>query len=186
MLVSDQPNQIPVTIRSRCNQLIFSVPNIEQSTAWLAGRLEDPQDLALLLKLTNNAPLLAVELHENDGLAQRKLIFRGLTELQQNKNSPINVAQNFQAFDLLSILYWMQVWATDLIKIALTGDSNQLKNQDLATFLSKVAGQVRINELYLYMDSLQEQRQALLSGHNPNKTLLLEALLGTWADCFKR
>lgn len=188
LLISDQPEQISATIRSRCNQLVFATPDRSQAQQWLAQKIPDEsaETLALLLTFTDNAPLQALQLHERDGLTHRKDVYRGLAEVQQGKSHPASVAQSLQTHEPLDIINWLQIWAADIIKAAQTGDVTHLKNQDLATFLIKTAAQVQLNELYLYLDCLQEQRQALLSGHNPNKILLLESLLISWARCFER
>ena len=186
LLVSDQPAQIVATIRSRCRQISFPVPEVAMATQWLAERVENSETLPQLLLLADNAPLLALELHENDALDHRKTIYRGLAEVQQGKSHPAAVAQNLQAYEPLELVNWIQVWVNDVIKAAQTGDTEKLKNQDLGGFLMKTAAQAQLNRLYLYLDCLQEQRQALLSGHNPNKILLLESLLISWAQCFER
>jgi len=188
LLVSDQPEQIPATIRSRCNHLVLPVPERSEALQWLAEKVADEstETLALLLKFADNAPLQALQLHESDALTHRKNIYRGLAEVQQGKSHAASVAQSLQTYEALDIINWLQIWAADIIKAVQTGDANRLKNQDLAGFLMKTAAQVRLNELYLYLDCLQEQRQALLSGHNPNKILLLESLLVGWARCFER
>lgn len=186
LLVSDQAEQIVATIRSRCQRLHFPVLDSQQCSQWLADKVADEETRAQLLRLADNAPLQALQLHENDALNHRKTIYRGLAEVQQGKSHPSSVAQTLQGYEALELINWLQIWVADIIKAAQTGDARQLKNQDLAGFLMKTAAQVQLNGLYLYLDSLQEQRQALLSGHNPNKILLLESLLISWAHCFER
>jgi len=186
LLVSDQPAQIVATIRSRCHQLSFLVPDVNHASQWLAERVEDAEMLPQLLAMADNAPLMALELDENDALNHRKIIYRSLAEVQQGKSHPAAVAQSLQAYEPLELVNWIQIWVSDVIKAAQTGVTEQLKNQDLGGFLMKTAAQAQLNGLYLYLDCLQEQRQALLSGHNPNKILLLESLLTSWAQCFER
>lgn len=186
MLVTDKAEQVSATIRSRCNQTLLGVPDSAQASQWLAQHLQDQEQASLALKVTDNAPLLALELCQNEGLEQRKAIYRGLAEVQKGKNYSGNVAQSLQSYDPLQVIHWLQIWVNDLVKVAMTGSVEQVKNQDLASFLQKTAAQVQLNSLYLYLDCLHEQRQALLSGHNPNKILLLETLLIGWVDCFRR
>jgi len=188
LLVSDQPEQIAATIRSRCNHLVFVVPGAEPALQWLSEKVKDEsaETLAQLLRFADDAPLLALQLHGNNALTHRKDVYRGLAEVQQGKSHPASVAQSLQGHEALDIIHWLQIWVADIIKAAQVGESRYLKNQDLAGFLMKTAAQVQLNELYLYLDCLQEQRQALLSGHNPNKLLLLESLFISWARCFER
>jgi DNA polymerase III subunit delta' len=188
LLISDQPEQISATIRSRCNQLFFATPDRSKAQQWLAQKIPDEsaETLALLLTFTDNAPLQALQLHQSDGLTHRKNVYRGFAEVQQGKSHPTSVAQSLQAHEPLDIINWLQIWTADIIKAALTGNAAHFKNQDLAGFLMKTAAQVQLNELYLYLDCLQQKRQALLLGHNPNKILLFESLLISWARCFKR
>lgn len=185
ILVSDQPAQIVATIRSRCHQLTFKLPTVAQATQWLAEQGVVNDAVPQLLVMADNAPLLAFQLHERDALEIRKTVYRGLAEVQQGKSHAATIAQNLQAYEPLELVEWLQIWTGDVIKAAQTGDEKQLKNRDLAGFLMKTAAQARLNELYLYLDTLLEQRQALLSGHNPNKILMLESLLISWTRCFE-
>ena len=185
ILVSDQPSQIVATIRSRCHQLTLSAPTFDQAKAWLAEQIaSDDEELFALLSMAENAPLRAMELYEKSALEQRKNIYRGLAEVQRGKSHPVAIAQSWQDYEPLELFDWLQIWVSDIIKIHQTKDKKSIKNQDLANFLEKTSEQARLNELYLYLDCLQEQRQALLSGHNPNKILLFESLLISWAHCF--
>lgn len=185
LLITDQPEQVSATIRSRCNQVLLSVPDRRLACEWLSGQLGNLEQVDLALKVADNAPLLALELCQNEGLEQRKLIYRGLAEIQKGTSYSGNVAQGLQSQDPLKVIHWLQIWVHDLVKLVMTGDPEQVKNYDLASFLQKTASQVQLDSLYLYLDCLHEQRRALLSGHNPNKILLLETLLIGWADCFR-
>ena len=80
LLISDQPEQIAATIRSRCNHLLFPVPDRPQSVQWLAEKVtsENAETLALLLEFADNAPLQAVQLHGNDALTHRNLLSQPL------------------------------------------------------------------------------------------------------------
>lgn len=186
ILVSDQPSRIPATVRSRCNQLAFTVPGEAEAKSWLQDQLEDASELDLLLSLSNGAPLLALERSGSDFLEQRRLFFKGLAALQRRKAGAVDVAQQWQKMDLLAVMNWLSLCVTDLIKFNLTDDETAIKNQDLTEFLSGIAKQVRADELYLYMDRVNELKQALLSGNNPNKILLLEDLLINWSNWFSR
>ena len=188
LLVSDQPQQLVATIRSRCHQLVFTAPDSLQAMQWLTSTLPDIEvdTLNLLLTFADNAPLQALHFYEADALTHRKDIYRGLAEVQKGKSHVSSVAQSLQGHEPLTIINWLQVWALDLIKAAQIGDEKRLKNKDLADFLISSTAQIKLHELYLYMDELQRQRHALLAGHNPNKVLLLESLLIDWAQCFQR
>lgn len=72
VLVSDEPDRLPVTIRSRCQLRPVPVPSREQSEPWLAARHPDrePATLALALALADGAPRVADDWLAGDGLAQ--------------------------------------------------------------------------------------------------------------------
>lgn len=186
ILVSDQPSRMPATVRSRCNQLAMAIPQEVEARTWLQQQIPDAEELDLLLSLSNGAPLLALERSGGDFLQQRSLFFKGLAALQQRKAGAIEIAQQWQKMDLLAVLNWLSLCLTDLIKFNLTQDESVIKNQDLTGFLLGIAKQVRPDELYLYMDRVNELKQALLSGNNPNKILLLEDLLINWSNWFSQ
>ena len=181
ILVTEQPGRLPATIRSRCHQVALSLPASQQAAEWLKQRLDD--DVDLLLNLANGAPLLALRFSQSDFMAQRTELFGGMIALQQAKTDPVELAQRWQAYDLLTVLSWLDLYLSDLIKLSLTGNDEQIKNLDQKKFLLHTVKQVAVNKLYLYKDQVQEARRGLLSGSNPNKILMLEDILLKWSRC---
>jgi len=187
ILISDQPGRIPATIRSRCYKIQLALPADQQIRDWLS--LNCPQTLArhdLVIALSDRAPILARQLLEEGGLEARQNVIKGLVMLHKKKLSAIDVAQEWQSMDVVATLDWMLVWINDLIRYAMSRDETAIKNQDMLVFLSKIVHLVLLDELYLTMDRVQKLRQAIIIGHNPNKTLLLERILLDWPNCFRQ
>ncbi len=183
ILISNQPSRILPTIRSRCHRFEVAQPVRKEASEWLLGRLSDEQQIELLLDLANDAPLKALDMSESGYLEQRKLLFSGLADIQRHTRQPLDVAKQWQEMESLFIVNWMIGCLSDCVKFKLTGDETILTNKDNSTFFLAIFQQLLLNELYLYIDRLIELKQALLSGNNPNKLLMLEDLLINWLKC---
>lgn len=181
LLVTDQPARLPATIRSRCHALSMKLPATAEAQSWLESEIEPNQNADLLLSLAGGAPLLAKAMAQEGTLSARQSFFDGLIALQKQQCSPLEVAQQWQKVEILTLLRWLDQTVMDLLKLAVVGTQAPLLNTDQTTFLKVIAGQVDVDKLYLYRDRLLELRQGLLSGNNPNKILLLEELLLRWA-----
>ncbi len=186
ILVSDQPGQIPATIRSRCCKILLALPGEEQVKQWLMEHCPQyTSQIDLAVALSGRAPLLARQLLEDGGLEDRQKVLKGLVKLHKKQMSAADIAREWQSLDILATLDWIIVWIADLIKFKMSRDETAVNNTDMIVFLSKIVHLVLLDELYLNRDRIQKLRQAVIAGHNPNKTLLLEGILLDWSKCFR-
>lgn len=119
ILVSDEPQRLLPTIRSRCQQIPIPVPDRSRSEAWLTQGGVD--DASRWLALAGQAPLLAAELAGGD---ERALIDAMLPELAKGgKLDPIAAAAAIDRLlkaekrgaPLKRVVEWMQKWIVDLV-----------------------------------------------------------------------
>lgn len=70
VLVTDRPDRLPVTVRSRCQVRQVPVPAAAVAEPWLAERHPDrtPEQRSMALTLADHAPCVADEWLEGDGL----------------------------------------------------------------------------------------------------------------------
>ena len=85
ILVADEPDRLPVTIRSRCQLRPVAVPPRDHADHWLAHRHPDRDAglRALALSLADGAPRVADAWLEGDGLEQGLAIRDRLGQLLQ-------------------------------------------------------------------------------------------------------
>jgi DNA polymerase-3 subunit delta' len=94
MLCSHQPGRLPITIRSRCQQVAFSGDQGAEACAWVAARLDlDPAAATDLLRRAGGAPFRAVALAESDVVPKQARLIEDLCRLLQQPGNPVPVAQ---------------------------------------------------------------------------------------------
>ncbi|NIB41218.1 DNA polymerase III subunit delta' [Pseudomaricurvus alkylphenolicus] len=180
LLVSHMPSQVMATIRSRCQQLEFPMPDQEQSLSWLTP-LSVGQDAGYLLACSGGAPLKALELLEGDALEQRELLAKGLLALAGHHISALELAAKLQSGDPLTVVESVMHWLQQGLRIqgqAQDQPTEQVSEQDnqLQQLLASVPSQI----LFRFWDKLVSLKRQLLSAANPNKQLLLEELMMDW------
>ncbi len=175
ILLTDQPLALLPTIRSRCQHFVLSVPSVLQAQAWLAPQLKQPDQAALLLRLSENAPLAALALQDAPWFGLRQELAQQLVAVAQHKQSALQASQqwlkNLKAEELLLVL---QLLLADTLFVAL-GQDNAIKNTDLLPIISILANQLSVTRLIeLHRDCVESQR---LVSANIQAGLLLD---GFW------
>lgn len=122
ILVSNEPERLLPTIRSRCQQLPVPVPERGQSEAWLAQA--GIKDAGRWLALAGGAPLLAVELGSGD---ERDLLDALVDELTKGRRlDPLAAAATVDRVvkaekrpaPLKRVVEWTQKWLVDLMLLS--------------------------------------------------------------------
>ncbi len=184
ILLSSRPSQLLPTIRSRCQRIDFPLPPATSAAAWLAEQLPAEADTGALLALAEGAPLAALELHQEGGLATRAALMQAWAGLLQGQAEPTAVAAEWQRWGLTRSLPWLMSWVADLIRLKSAVGDAAISNRDLAGQLQKLAERVDLRALYLFLDQLTEYRRQ--AGSNLNELLALEDLMIAWRRCARR
>ncbi len=172
LLVSHAPSAVLATIRSRCQQLNFAVPDRQQTLPWLK-KLVGNADADALLDFAGNAPLVALALLEGDALEQRSTMLNDLQALAEGRDSALGVARRWMAFEPITVVEWVLIWLYSGARVWVTGAAN--------VELGAVFQHLHIPLVYRYIDKVMQLKRQLLSRANPNKQLLLEELLMDWS-----
>ncbi len=181
LLISDKPSALSATIRSRCQKIRFDLPSTEQAQQWL--QQQGVQQAELLLKLANGAPLAALALAEDDGMAIREQLLQNWQQLAEGQADPVQSAelwikQGFKNKDKLP-LYWLNSWIMDMIRHHQGADVASLANLDYAENLQKMARQVDLKSMFDLLDRVNDTLR--LSEGAANLNNLVEGLLIFWA-----
>jgi len=184
ILVTNRPNSLLPTIRSRCQQVLFHRPQWEQALKWLEtgcdsrGLKLDETQLSSLLSLADQAPLTALAYAETDALSQRETLMSSLDKLARRQADPVIEAGNWLDCGVTQCIKWLTLWTMDLIRLksgALPDDNTQDGHQ---TTLQKLAENSDLQWLFGYLDKLTEA--ARLLDTQVNQELMLEDLLISW------
>jgi DNA polymerase-3 subunit delta' len=189
ILVCEEISRLPLTIVSRCQNIIFGKPSAAVALAWLQKNikvnLDQPSvDMKLLLNLAQGAPFQVMQFLENDHalLRIRQEFYGALCQLAQNNPNPLQLGPEWVEKKLLNILLFLLSWLRDLICYALTNDPSELINYDYQPHLQKLMQKIPQPKLLAYFQSVQTAYGMILKGANINRQLVLENLLIEWAQ----
>ena len=175
ILVSSNPQKLPVTVRSRCQTINFSIPETSQALQWLVNEgIDQPEKC---LALAHGAPLLARDLQQQALLSEHQQLISSLLEVAQHK-SVIDKAELLNKLTQSNLLSWFYDWIQDLIKLHQCGESAKLVHESYKTDLLRLVAKSTLSGLYEMLDQLIKNRQ--LQSIPLNTQLLWEDLLLSW------
>jgi DNA polymerase-3 subunit delta' len=182
MLISHKPMALLATIRSRCQRLDFSRPDRLVIQTWLQSQISSPFNAQLLLNLTDQAPLAALALAQTDGMIKRRELFDSLAQLPTGKNDPVKVAEIWSQPEAELVLPWMLSWTMDIIRYAVTKNTQYLVNQDSLPPLQHLAGQLDLHGLFDILDKQQEAYRLVTGNASVKLQGLLESIAIAWVE----
>jgi len=156
VLLSERPLALPATLRSRCQQLRFGIPEASRALAWLAQNHPETAvaEREHALQVARGAPLLAVSLLTQDGALQRYHDWAALmTGLGQG--DPLQAAAAIGREQAAAFFTWLPAWLLEQLQ--------QLEDRASAQALTRLAG-------------IAVEASRRLQG-NANPQLLLESVL---------
>ena len=179
LLLSDAPARLLPTIRSRCQQLRLMPPAPEQALQWLhaAGGGADAADL---LGIAAGCPLGALRIREADAIGG----FDRAADMMRRAASPgawIPVLVSECAdLELRELLGWVFLFLADLSRALAHGSAAGARIRRAATAFDELMPHVgAVHAARMLQRTLAARRDAA-STANPNRQLLLEALLIDW------
>lgn len=118
ILVSDRPDLLPATVRSRCQKIAINPPPRAAAAAWLGTHQlqASAADIELALDFCADAPLQALHLLEGDGLAHGQEVRRVLLELAQGRPMAIGLGERWggrAAESWAWICHWLKIWMAE-------------------------------------------------------------------------
>lgn len=176
VLVSDQPQRLLPTIRSRCTRLDIGLPALEQATAWLTEQGVD--DASGLLALSGGTPLGAQRWCEGEALDERRGLLEGLARPQAL--DPVSLGERWKT---VSPQTWHNVaykWLGDLLAVRLQG-SVQF-NRDFAEVLARLGSKADLAKLLALARTQADEGRVL--AHPLNRSLQMQAWLVEYRHVF--
>jgi DNA polymerase III delta' subunit len=164
LLLADRDQELPVTIRSRCQRLAIVLPERDQAQAWLQE--QGVAEASVALDVANGAPLLAKAISEAENLAEIAALRHAWDEFLIREGSPDALAATTASLlgTRQSLGLFMQ-WTTETVKnlelSPANGRSPEQDNPDLRRYLCQVALAL---QSALRLDNASLKTQAVLEG----------------------
>lgn len=179
ILVTERPARLPATIRSRCQQLRFPAPPLEEGREWLENQTATA-DPGLLLRLADGAPLRALQFAQDDTLAKRRQWMEQLVQLLGGQIDPVRLATDWSSDPQVRPLYWVGSFLMDLIRLKSASD-DRIINSDLQLDLQVISRSLSMPRAHRLLSAAwQNYRLAVQS--SVNRQLLLEEFLIQWSS----
>jgi DNA polymerase-3 subunit delta' len=173
--------RLPLTIRSRCQQLRFDGSGDDLAERWLAERYQGEIPTRFLLALGNGGAQRALQLATSGQFDQRCQLLEGLEELQRGRGDPVAVADQWIKAGAESSLHWLIKLLEDLIEVRVTAAASRLVNRDLVDRLRRLAERSKPTDLFAALDRLRGYRRLLETGSGLAALNLFEEFTIKWA-----
>ncbi len=175
LLVSAHPEKLPITIRSRCQQLRFLPPPGRQATAWLEQQGVAGERIPGLLEISGGAPLAALEIAANGADEHYHRMAQEFMELAQGGHDPVALAERWLKQVEPELLEdYMASWLLQVIRQQLDGGRDGAP----VNGVQMPRNPINLRSIYRLLDNLFEIQRNL--NHNLNTQLILEKLLLDW------
>jgi DNA polymerase III subunit delta' len=180
-LLSHQPSNLPITIRSRCQRIDFEPVFDQVAINWLNEQSID-SDLSseMLLRLSAGGPLKALSLVENDQLQHRQSLIKDLISLTKKNGDPVQIATQWQALGTENIFITLMRLIQDLIRLKLLRDNAKLVNLDLKEDLQDLVNSLDLVALVRNYDFVLFKYQQSTAPMNYNVLSLFEEIVLNW------
>lgn len=174
-----EPSALLATIRSRCFYWHLPVPEETLAVQWINRQLSaDPVSIKTALRLTNGAPLSAIELLQPERWKQRVVLCQQLyTQCQQQ--DMLSLLPQLNHDDAPERLYWLATLLLDAIKWQQHA-GQFIINHDQQPLIALLAGAQSSVALQQSVSAWMHCRHQLLSIVGVNRELLLTEQLLEW------
>jgi DNA polymerase-3 subunit delta' len=186
LLTSYQPNRLPATVRSRCQQLSVTPPSFEQALAWLQQQTASEFEETLLkraLKLNWGAPLAAKAWLENQAWQQDQEWQQAMQSLNSGQMSISQAVQAWlkwpepeKVFDLFYFMSVTQIRRASYQQQPLNSAWFAFQN---ALLQAKQDWQNNANK-ELLLEALAWQAIQVMQGQNPTSAFDSGWIRGNW------
>jgi len=184
ILITEQPQRLSQTIRSRCQQINLTSPPAARALPWLEARLlsqgaSTVVSAARCLALAQGAPLRALALAEAGALEQRQALLDDLINVARGERDPLAVANDWQRHEPSLALGAMIDGLLDMLRLAVDPTHARIINLGARHALVALAAQLELAAAHRFLQVLLQARASIDAPLN--RQILFEALLVRWA-----
>ena len=169
VLVTSKPEQMPITVKSRCQNIHMTTPSFNEAIEWISQSSDYQKDNVTeqILRLAKGAPLAAIEILDSQGAEQYQQVDQDFNDILSTRVNPITLAAKWQQFDLTQVINQLQYNVKDRII------STQVEANENPT------SRAENKQYWKVLDCIIETTKLLSSQNNINKTLLIESFIVT-------
>jgi DNA polymerase III subunit delta' len=169
ILVTSKPEKMPITVKSRCQNLHMATPSFVDALDWVAQHSDYQKDNVTekILRIAKGAPLAAIEILDAHGIEQYEQVDQDFIDILSSRGNPVTLAAKWQQFDLTQVVNQLQYNVKDRII------STQVEANDSPT------SRTENKQYWKVLDCIIETTKLLSSQNNINKTLLIESFIVT-------
>lgn len=178
ILVTARPHRLPVTIRSRCQLIRFTKPNLSETVDWLQHNNTQKYPLEELMQAARNcnaSPLAAIRYLEE--VEHHQLLSEAMTARIDGRNT-LDYAAKLSGYAKITTLETMYSWVSDLCKLHLCGPDTEIVNEQYRRQLQALASRADTQRLFRFHEQLNFNISH--SAITLNEQLLCENLLLSW------
>jgi DNA polymerase-3 subunit delta' len=179
ILVGHHASALLPTIRSRCQKIMFPLPPVEDSIAWLQTQNGDLSDPVSLLALAGSAPLTAKAMLDEGALAKFEELAADLHELAENDADAIKLADKWQEYSQQRLFSWIHLYLTDLVRLAMNNNYSRIRLAGQHSRLQHLAERLDLPVMYRLLDAVRDCLR--LVHRQTNAQMLLEDFFILWA-----
>ncbi len=184
ILVSYQPAKLPVTLRSRCQNISFNLADREAASKWLGKQVNDPARADDLLELAGGAPLKALDMDEMGALQSWEEMLQDLQKAGRPETDPARMAEKWHKDDVtetmkrLLLLFSKMTLMRALMHSPGAGKTTRQPVFD--TELRRIVHSLSLSSLLDCYDITLKNYHLLTGETNLNKQSLLEEIIVHW------
>lgn len=176
ILHTARPDTIPITVRSRCQQVHFPQPSADEALQWLEQQAVS--QAAVKLRQAHGAPILACDEDKLD-MAGRQTLAQAMLAKTKGE-SALKFADQLAKLPKYAALNWCLDWVMDVIRLQHSNSDDSLINVASKKQLHAIASRADSSKLFAIYDSIcQAIRHEAIA---LNAQLLWENLLISWDD----
>lgn len=179
MLVTHHPTLLPATVRSRCQNIIFTTTANDRAEQiiWLQEQLGQDIDAKQRLEAAEWAPLKVLMQHEQGLWQQEEKILQDFERVLTGNMNPIKFAAAYVTIGAQVVLQSLEKILHDALCLHNAVSKNYLLTQDKINLLKLVNSKITQSKLLKILDRLLELKRLLSRHTSLNQQLLLESFL---------
>jgi len=180
ILLSHRPNLLPVTIRSRCQQVRFKPTYDEATVRWVEESIEADESAEHLLAVAGGAPLAIDEMLEDNIFEYQRNLLDDLVALKSGQEDPIKIAEKWKNYDTSHVLFWLSQLFSDMVRIKLLAKPVRISDSTVIGRLQELIKQLELHELTGFYHLLLENYSLSTGTISYNAQGLLEDVIIFW------
>lgn len=177
ILASNRKNILPITIKSRCQQIHFSPAFDQETLHWTETFIPEKEDAQQLLSAVDGAPLKIQYFLENDIPAKKNNV---LEDILNNNNNPIEIAEKWGDYGIQQVLLWLLQLLIDMIRIKSLNQPIKIYTPEKTFILKNLIKKLEFSDLLGFYDVLYATYSLSSVANNYDSKGLLEDVIIAW------